>query len=171
MSKHSEVPIHPRAGFFRRFAAIIYDWLVAIAVGMVAAMVILAVLMILFQTQVLGNQGYAHFSELVEHSLMVKSVIQVWVMFWIVVFFAWFWKNGGQTIGMRAWRLRLFTLDDSVLTYPRVLLRMTFSFLGLGTVLVLLDVKNKLALQDRIARTQVLQLSKEANHHQSWKTL
>lgn len=160
-----------RAGFLRRFAAIIYDWLVAIAVGMVAAMVILVILLILFQMDYLPKQGYEHFNDLVQNSMMLTLGIQSWVGLWICVFFAWFWRHGGQTIGMRAWRIRLFTTDDTVLTYPRVLLRMFFSFLGVGTVFVLFDVKHKQGIQDRVARTQVLVLSKDANDHKSWNQI
>lgn len=160
-----------RAGFLKRLAAIIYDWLVAIAVGMVAAMVILLILMICFSTDLIQHPDYSHFSDFIQHSVFYTVLIQIWVALWISAFFAWFWRNGGQTIGMRAWRLRLFTTDDTVLSYPRVIARMITSLLGLGTLLVLFDVKHKLALQDRITRTQVLVLSKDANDHKQWKDI
>lgn len=161
----------PRAGFMRRIAAMIYDVLVAVAVGMCAAMVIIVSIVIMLENGVLDKQGYEHTSELIQASVYYKTVIQIWVGLWVVGFFLWFWRNGGQTIGMRAWRMRLFSTDDKPMGYTRALLRLIASLGGLGTLLVLFDIKNKQSLQDRIARTEMLVLSKEANHHRAWKQL
>jgi uncharacterized RDD family membrane protein YckC len=38
-------------------------------------------------------------------------------------FFGWFWTHGGQTLGMRAWRVRVERLDGSPLRLPTALLR------------------------------------------------
>ena len=164
-------PNFPRAGFFRRLAAMIYDILVAVAVGMCAAMVIIVVMVILLENGVLDKQGYEHISELIQLSFYYKLIIQVWVGAWVLGFFLWFWRNGGQTIGMRAWRLRLFSTNDKPMGYGRALLRAICSLGGLGTLLVLLDVKHKQSLQDRIAATEMLVLSKHANHHKAWKDI
>ena len=158
-----------RAGFFRRLAAIIYDALVATAVAMCAGLVIQVALLTLFETQVIENRGYENYMDLFQVSDSLKLISNVWVGFWIVSFFLWFWKHGGQTLGMRAWRLKIYNLkDEDDISYARLLLRMFTSFLGLGTLLVLVDYKNKQSLQDRIAQTEVLFLSKEANDHKSW---
>lgn len=58
---HSE-----RAGFFKRLLAMIYDTLVAVAVGMCAGLVMLVVLMLLFGNGVLSLQGYDTPSELIQ---------------------------------------------------------------------------------------------------------
>ena len=103
---------------------------------------------------------------------MYQLVIQVWVSLWVAAFFLWFWKHGGQTLGMRAWRLRLFNLHQDAnkpIGYGRLILRLVTSLGGLGTLLVLLDFKSKQSLQDRIAGTQMLVLSKEQNHHRNWQ--
>ncbi|MDO6560234.1 RDD family protein [Paraglaciecola chathamensis] len=160
-----------RAGFFRRLAAIIYDILVAVAVGMCAAMVMLVAMLLLVENNVLNNYGYEHFSDLIQHAPVYQYILQGWVATWVIAFFLWFWRNGGQTIGMRAWRLRIVSTNENPLTYTRAFVRMLTSFLGLGTLLVLLDYKHKQSLQDRIAGTEVICLSKEANHHRSWRNL
>jgi uncharacterized RDD family membrane protein YckC len=159
----------PRAGFFRRFAAMIYDALVATAVWMLASIVITTILTVLLENGVLPKNGYEHVNELIQDSVLYKSVIQAWTIAWVIGFFLWFWKNGGQTLGMRAWRLKIFNLKDEVgISYGRLFLRLITALGGLGTLLVLLDYKNKQSLQDRIANTEVLFLSKEANDHKSW---
>ena len=160
--------VFPRAGFFRRLAAMVYDLLVAVAVGMVAAMVMIVSLIVLFENGVLDKQGAEHVSDILQQSVLYTSILQGWVLVWVVGFFVWFWRNGGQTIGMRAWRMRLFSTSEQPLTYGRAFLRMLYSLGGLGTLLVLLDVKYKQSLQDRLANTEMRVLSKAANDHKSW---
>lgn len=158
-----------RAGFFRRLAAMVYDALIAVAVGMLAALVLTTIITILLENNVLDKQGYEHVSDLIQESFYYALVIQFWVTIWVVGFFLWFWRNGGQTLGMRAWRLRMFSLhEDKSIGYPMLLLRLISSLGGLGTLLVLLDFKSKQSLQDRVAGTQVLVLSKDQNHHKNW---
>ncbi len=159
---------YPRAGFLRRLAAMVYDTLVAVAVGMCAAMVLIVTLVVLLSNGVLDMQHYAEPSEAIQHSVLYKTLIQVWVGGWIAGFFLWFWKRGGQTLGMRAWRLRIFSTVDEPVTWPRLLIRLVASLGGLGTLLVLFDIKHKQSLQDRLAKTEVLALTKAANDHKSW---
>lgn len=45
-----------------------------------------------------------------------------------VVIFAWSWARGGQTLGMRAWRLQVRRLDGSALRWPIALVRFTCSY-------------------------------------------
>ncbi|MGQ8365310.1 RDD family protein [Glaciecola sp. 1036] len=161
--------VKARAGFFRRLAAMVYDALVAIAVGMCAALLIILVLTILFENNLLSKQGYEHVSDVIQGSLLYKIIIQIWVGFWVIAFFLWFWKHGGQTLGMRAWRLRIFALkENQEMSYLHLLGRMLASLGGLGTLLVLFDLKNKQSLQDRLANTEVLVLTKLENDHTNW---
>ncbi|APE07738.1 hypothetical protein BM528_14695 [Alteromonas sp. RW2A1] len=146
----------------------VYDALVAIAVGMCAAMVIIVTLIIMLKNGAIDMQGYAEPADFIQASRAYKLLIQVWVGLWIAGFFLWFWKRGGQTLGMRAWRLRIFSTVDEPVTMGRLLTRLIASLCGLGTLLVLFDIKEKQSLQDRLAKTEVLKLSKEANDHKSW---
>ena len=146
----------------------IYDTLVATAVGMCAAMVMIVTLVVMLKNGALDLQGYAEPADLIQASSTYKLLIQTWVGMWIAGFFLWFWKRGGQTLGMRAWRLRIYSTTDEQVGWGRLVLRLIASLGGLGTLLVLLDVKNKQSLQDRLAQTEVLKLTKEQNNHKSW---
>lgn len=157
-----------RASFFRRLLAMIYDTLVATAVGMCAAMVMIVTLMVLLKNGGLDLQGYSDPADLIQASFTYKLVIQLWVGMWVVGFFLWFWRRGGQTLGMRAWRLRIYSTIDEPMTWSRLFIRLISSLGGLGTLLVLVDFKNKQSLQDRLAKTEVLRLTKEANDHKQW---
>ena len=157
-----------RAGFVRRLLAMIYDTLVATAVGMCAAMVMIVTLVVMLKNGALDLQGYAEPADLIQASFGYKLLIQTWVGVWIVGFFLWFWRRGGQTLGMRAWRLRIYSTVEEPMTWPRLFIRLIASLGGLGTLLVLFDFNNKQSLQDRLAKTEVLKLTKEANDHKSW---
>lgn len=157
-----------RAGFVRRLLAMVYDTLVAAAVGMCAGLVLIVTLVVLLKNGVLDMQGYAEPSQVIQASLLYTLLIQGWVAAWVIGFFLWFWKRGGQTLGMRAWRLRIYSTIEQPMTWPRLVIRLVASLGGLGTLLVLFDIKHKQSLQDRLAHTEVVQLSKEQNDHRQW---
>ena len=168
LNSESDSSLLERAGFVRRLLAMIYDTLVATAVGMCAAMVMIVTLVVMLKNGALDLQGYAEPADLIQASFGYKLLIQVWVGLWIAGFFLWFWRRGGQTLGMRAWRLRIYSTVKEPMTWPRLFIRLVASLGGLGTLLVLVDFKHKQSLQDRLAKTEVLKLTKEANDHKSW---
>jgi uncharacterized RDD family membrane protein YckC len=77
-----------------------------------------------------------------------------------LIFFTGFWAWGGQTLGMRAWRLKLTRLDGGDVTWSDALKRhlaALFSLLvfGLGFVWILVDPQ-KLAWHDRLSKTRLI---------------
>lgn len=44
------------------------------------------------------------------------------------------WTRGGQTIGMRAWRIRIVAAEGGALPWPRALLRFAVALLSLGAI-------------------------------------
>ena len=89
---------------WRRLAALCYDLLLLAALVVVFTLLVLAVR--------LGTPvppGTRWF----ELSLLAI----------IVLFFCGFWVHGGQTLGMRAWRIRVVRDDGGALTWPRAAAR------------------------------------------------
>jgi uncharacterized RDD family membrane protein YckC len=77
-------------------------------------------------------------------------------------FYAWFWLHGGQTLGMRAWRLRLQRFDGRAITLWQALLRFLVAIPslaagGLGLLWMLVD-KDRLAVHDRISESMIVRL-------------
>ena len=73
------------------------------------------------------------------------------------LYFTWQWTHGGQTLGLRAWRLRLRQQDSGNVTWRYASLRFLlamFSFLacGAGFFWMLFD-KDSLAFHDRYSNT------------------
>ena len=166
--KNTQNSAKVRAGFSKRLAAMVYDTLVVTAIAILSAMLMSGILVLLMDTGILPMGAAQHPSEAIQESGLYTGTIQIWSLLWVVFFFLWFWKNGGQTLGMRAWRLRLFSSNEKPVTWTRLLSRAISSLLGLGTLWLLVNRKQKLALQDKVSSIEMLELTKHDNDHKNW---
>lgn len=78
----------------------------------------------------------------------------------LMIYFLWFWLNGGQTLPMKTWKLRLANPDDTPLRPAQALFRYlaawpSILFLGIGILWALVD-KDRQFLHDRLAGTRVI---------------
>lgn len=100
----------------RRLAAAVYDGLLLIAVWMVA----LLLDVVLRDLLDLEREWHA---------------LRAYVFLIGFVFFGWFWTHGGQTLGMRAWRLKLRHADGHSPTWRSALARYAMMLLAWGVCL------------------------------------
>ncbi|MCP5299220.1 MAG: RDD family protein [Chromatiaceae bacterium] len=75
-------------------------------------------------------------------------------------FFGWFWTHGGQTLGMRAWRLLLVDADGGPIGWRQAMIRVAAAHLslllaGLGYLWILVD-RDRLAWHDRLSRSRLV---------------
>ena len=136
----------PHCGLLRRLAAILYDSILLAAVLFFAS---------LLATPLLGDHPSAGM-------LLAFRLYLVLIMF---AFFAWFWSHGGQTLGMRAWRIRLQNRGGGPVTLWQIMLRFIIAIgswlaFGLGFLWSLID-KEKLTWHDRYSMTELVVLPKE----------
>jgi uncharacterized RDD family membrane protein YckC len=129
------------AGLARRLAALIYDLLLLLGVWFVATALVLPL-----------NGGQAFRPMQTGYSLYLLGVS--------VLFFGWFWTHGGQTLGMRAWALRLRTMNGDPVSWKHAVLRLAAACLsagliGLGYLWITIDPEG-LAWHDRLSRTRVV---------------
>ncbi|MEW6444893.1 MAG: RDD family protein [Pseudomonadota bacterium] len=132
------------AGLIRRIGSLVYDWLLVIALWFVET----AMLLPLTHGQALPMHGPWH------------GAYQAVLALTALGFFVFFWRRNGQTLGMRAWRLRL--VDESGRTPPlsKLLYRATWAvpswgLAGLGMLAMYLDPQRR-ALQDRMSGTRLV---------------
>ena len=135
------------AGLLRRLGAILYDSLLVIALLMLATLPFIAV------------RG----GDIVEPD--DNLVYQVCMMLVIFAFFTFFWSYGGQTLGMRAWRMRLETKDGGVPSFAVATLRFGIAVVsllavGLGFLWQLWD-KEELTWHDRFSGPRLLYYPKD----------
>ncbi len=142
MDKPDNKPGYKPAGLLVRLAAIFYDSLLLLSVLVIATAIALLV-----------TKGTLH-----THNPFFRTLLFL-ICF---SFYAWFWLHGGQTLGMRAWRLRIQNFDGRPITVWQALLRFlvaipSLAFAGLGFLWMLVD-RDKMTWHDRFSESVIVRL-------------
>jgi uncharacterized RDD family membrane protein YckC len=145
----AEMPTSPpSAPLARRLAALAYDAL------------LVAALLFLFTLGVILVRG----GRAIDPDTLWYQASLVAVAF---AFCGAFWTRGGQTLGMRAWQVRVIALDGRGLTWPRAALRFAASWVallpaGLGYWWALAD-SERCCWHDRLSGTRVIRAPRRPN--------
>jgi uncharacterized RDD family membrane protein YckC len=139
------------AGFGRRIAALLYDCL------------LLAALLMMFT----GGALFFTHGHAVERSTVGAwfYLYQAGLLAVIAGYYLLNWMHSGQTLGMRAWHLRLVTDTGQRVRLQRAALRLLFGVIawlpvGLGVLWLYADPEH-LAIHDRLSKTRVVHLERE----------
>lgn len=143
MNEHSAATSAPLR---LRLAAAVYDLLPLIGLWFVAAMLALAVTGGALDAQTRAG----------------KFVVQGFVFALSAAYFVVSWSRGGQTLGMRAWRLHIVGADDVRLPWSHALLRflialLSLTALGAGFWWALIDAQQR-TWHDIAAHSRMLRL-------------
>jgi uncharacterized RDD family membrane protein YckC len=135
------------AGLLRRLAALLYDTLVLLALWLTAAV------------------PFVWIANSAPQGPLMRAAFQVYLLAIAFAFFGWFWVHGGQTLGMRAWRLRVERESGDPLDARAGVLRFLGGLLsvltgGIGLLWLWVD-RDELTWHDRLAGTRVVVLPKE----------
>jgi uncharacterized RDD family membrane protein YckC len=135
-------------GFGRRFAALLYD-----------SFLLLALLMIYTGVSIVFTPGHV-------------AVTQEFGAWWYVYragelaviggYYLLNWIHSGQTLGMRAWRIKVVQDDGRPMTTRAGLLRFAFGFIAwppaaLGVLWLYFDTYHA-AIHDRLSKTRVIRV-------------
>lgn len=152
-----------RASFFKRLGAYIYD---LFALG---AVLMLATVLALIAVAIANNVGYIDLTLYKDTAdyLAQSLVFLIYLSLVIIGFYAYFWSKAGQTIGMKAWRLRVQNSDGSNISFTQALIRLSTSAFGLGNIMALLKDRN--AFQDLWGECEVILMSKELSNWKGFK--
>ena len=145
-------PEKPRALVGWRLLGLLYDLWPVLALWMLVS--------------ALFTVGYVLAGHASRDNIHPFSALQwlLWLSCWLIagLYATESWKRGGQTLGMRPWRLRLQTADGQapsrILLWKRYALG-TLSLLlgGLGFIWALFD-RERLTLHDRLSGTRLTKL-------------
>jgi len=136
------------AGFGRRLAALLYDSL------------LLAALLTIYTAALVFAR----------HGALTKTSAGAWwyayragELVLVGGYYVLNWTRSGQTLGMRAWRLRVVSESGKRLDFASALLRFVCGLLAwapaaLGVLWLYVDSEH-LALHDRLSKTRVLRLT------------
>jgi len=150
----NDLLILPEAGPIRRILALVYDLLMVVAISLVYVLIVS-----------IGDVAFT--------SVQVGDAVEVYDQLWYragfvivnTLFFVYFWHRAGQTIGMRAWRLKLVDAQTGVPpSLQQCILRCIVAPLAIGLGLIgywwCWRDKEGRALQDRLTKTRVILLPK-----------
>jgi uncharacterized RDD family membrane protein YckC len=138
------------AGFGRRLAALLYDALLMTA------------LLVIFTTAAV--MLFARTAITPETAGPWAYVYRACLLLILAGYYLLNWTRSGQTLGMRAWRLRAVTDLGTRMGWKPAALRLALSLLawmplGLGVLWLYFDSEHA-ALQDRLSRTRVVHLAR-----------
>ena len=144
MDKSDNTPAYKPAGLLVRLAAMFYDTLLLLSTLLIATAIALMV-----------TKGTLH-----THNPFFRTLLFL-ICF---SFYAWFWLHGGQTLGMRAWKLRLQNINGRPITIWQALLRFlvaipSLALAGLGFFWMLVD-KDSMTWYDRFSESVIVKLPK-----------
>lgn len=143
-------PSPDTAGLARRLAALVYDSLLLLGLWFATAALLLA-----------ASGGQLSHADRPTWLLVLLRASLVLVTF---LFWGGFWTHGGQTLGMRAWRLRLVSDDGGPISWRQAVRRclaalLSLAVLGLGYLWIPIDPQRR-AWHDRLSGTRVIVLPK-----------
>ena len=146
----------PSAGMRRRIAAIIYDLLLLVAITLAYSLIVWPI-----RSLFIGSfEGHG------TPSAVASTVIMIGWWLALASYFNYCWKKRGQTLAMKAWRLRLQQPDGALLTakqrWYRALIAPLSLLSALGLLWCLWD-KSGDCLHDKITGTRVALLPKGVN--------
>lgn len=135
--------MHPPAALGRRYLSLFYEALLLAAVVWAAAFLYSAV-----------EQSF----KLVH----VRPLFQVYLASVVGIYFVTQWVRGGQTLAMKAWRLRVERHDGKALIPAQAVARYAIALtgtlaLGLTFLWPLVD-RDRAFLHDRLARTRIVRI-------------
>lgn len=125
-------------GLFRHLAIITYDSLLLLALLFLATAVVLPF-----------NSGEAFTS--------TQYFFPFYLFTISFLYYGWFWTHGGQTLGMKTWKIKALTLEKKPMTWLDALKRflsatISWLLLGLGFLWKIID-KKQYTWYDRLSKT------------------
>ncbi len=149
MSTTSSVTGEP-VGFMRRLGAIFYDsMLFGVSVGVLGGIISTIV------SRMMGLESIPPGSAVAN----ILFIVNLGLLF---LLFGWFWTRGGQTLGMRAWKIRVVTNDGQPLNWQQAFFRFvaalfSWVFFAVGFLIAIFDAE-KLGWHDRFSRTRLIRV-------------
>lgn len=107
---------HDQAGLFRRLLAIAYDCFLLIALLFLTTALFTAI-----------NRGNA-----IERDDIIYIPLVITLAAIAFLFFTWFWTHGGQTLGLKTWKLRVINIDGGNISWKQALIRLTVAILSMA---------------------------------------
>jgi uncharacterized RDD family membrane protein YckC len=92
--------------------------------------------------------------------IAARPLFQIYLVMVAAAYFIWQWRRGGQTLAMKAWRIRIVTREGAPLALRHAFYRFLFALAGCllagaGFLWALVD-REGLFLHERLAGTRII---------------
>ena len=121
--------MNKRVGLIKRLLVNFYDLILLFAV---LYFFTIPIIMLTDGNAVIGNIFY-----------------QTYLIFIVFFYYAWFWRKYNQTLGMKIWKIKIYSRYSLKITYLQSIKRILIALLG-GHILLLI---NDESLQDKLSNT------------------
>ena len=138
---------------WRHMLALLYDTFLIIPLIIAANALLMAIYVNLFMN-----------FDTTQEIRLPAGAVQVVVILCIALFYWIFWRRGGQTLGMQAWRIKLVSIEGAQLTTPQIALRLVGALLSgliVGILWKYLD-RDGYYWHDRLSKTHLILLPAKA---------
>lgn len=143
----TQAPDNPEyPSLLRRFATINYDLLLLVAVSIAYGLIYLGIAKLIFG---------------VNSDRATGLLFQLGWLASIASFYVYFWMKGGQTTGMRAWRIQITNLAGDAPSLKQALLRFLLAPLGWLCFFTAFFDPQQQCLHDKLSATQLILLKQE----------
>ncbi|MBQ0760902.1 MAG: putative RDD family membrane protein YckC [Zhongshania sp.] len=148
-------------GVFRRIAVIVYDAFLLFAVLFVATLI---PAYFISPESFIANPA----NNSVVHELDIPLqgwIYRAYLVTLIIIFYGWFWRKNGQTLGMQAWRIKLESQDGGKPSWGQCTIRVLVAGVsllagGLGYWWIWID-RDSLSWHDRASKTVLRSIPKD----------
>ena len=139
---------YPSASLFKQLAAMLYD-----------SLLIFAILFVAVGITIPFNQGVA----------IDTSLVYIFFVIVVFVFYGWFWNKSGQTLGMRAWKIQIVSEFGGYPSWPTSFLRLIFAMFSIACIGMgyWWRIFKPYTWHDRFSQTKVIDISKIAANKNS----
>ncbi|ARB46952.1 RDD family protein [Alloalcanivorax xenomutans] len=145
------------AGLIKRLMALVYDGFLVLALWFITA----GIFVIVYNHTGLPTQEINGVTR--ADPVVLKGVLFPLLLVETWAFYAWFWLHGGQTLGMRAWRLQIRDYRGGPVRFWQTLARFAaagVSWLMLGAGYLVVLVHPHQTLHDRLSLTATVEMPK-----------
>ena len=83
------------------------------------------------------------------NAVLNSYLYQVYLILIVFLYYAWFWKKYNQTLGMKIWKVKIYSRCSLDITYLQSFIRIVIALMG-GHLLLIF---NSESLQDKLSKT------------------
>ena len=148
------MPNEAKPSLGRHIMALVYDTFLVVPIIMLTTALLMGVYVTILPPPEAQNDVVA----------LPPTLVQSGAFLSMALFYLIFWRRGGQTLGMQAWRIRLVDISGAQASTSQLILRLVaavpaYGLVGLGLLWRFVD-RDGLYLHDRVSGTTLVQLPK-----------